>query len=290
MKVLIRKPSGGQIRRRIVEITLTDYEKLLTKNQPKKRSLKSRVRNVDYDEPVNWESASVKIIFKYWNKKGWPFVKHRSKNSKTVNRIIRLLKPYTKKYETRQITDAIDLGQEMFQNRGFRFYNLYRRRKVEFSTFLKYKTEVLESLNKGNRNKLPPSWMDVFLKGRDYVMKNYHILPKEKNPHITPILVEAWVQYKRGSVNVEDTTFRMKMIKFSNMMCNFAKMNDIEPRYLAGVIHKALNKWKTLKLKRINFVFGRGFWSEDLPEILLKRDYHGYRGKKWQTDWRELNK
>ena len=122
------------------------------------------------------------------------------------------------------------------------------------------------------------------------MVKNYSLVPKEKIPWVTKKLTAAWIDYKRGAVNQLSPEFQMKMVGFSNTLVNFCKINKIKPEYLADIVYNSLVKWRTIKIKRLSYVFSKYFWSETIPEELLRYDPVGFKGRVFNADWKELCK
>jgi len=275
------KPEG--ITRRVIKISELPKTNLKQRKTPVSKKYQKGSK-------IDWGTSNVKLMFNYWNSKGWPFVKHRYSNSKTVVRAIKQLTHFSKKYETRELTDAMDRGHQMFSLKTFMFYNVYRNKKISLSDFLKYEPELLEIQNKGRKNKLPQSWMEVFLKPKEYAIKHYRRTPKEHAPYLTKSLINIWVRYKQHNVNVDDFDFKTKIVRFSNLLFNFSKMNKLQDVWVVERIDEAMNKFRTIKLPRLSYALGRGFWSETLPEELLRYQYHQFKSHNFQTNWGELNK
>lgn len=292
------KPFGsGKITRRVeVDCHLLSGRK---KYKRSKKEYASSISNKSSSQLVSkklkFPNSSVERIFKYWNGMKYPFTRHRLTQSARVQRILTLLVAICKKYETRQIIDAINLAHSMFLNNQFVYFHIFKNR-IGFHKFLQYTKDDLKNLGSIRRVKqvrkqygieMPVSWFTECMKGREYIEKTYFFQNneiKDEYPHITQQAVKALQSHWQREVN---DLGREKMIKFSRMLVNFCKMQTPpikDPGWLMDRIEEWLTTSHWLKIQKAYYMTTQSFWFNDIPDCMRRYDSLRNSDRQWVFD------
>lgn len=243
--------------------------------------------------------TSIKIIFEFWNRQGYPFIFHKKQRSKVVSRIFSLLQPICKKYERREITNAIEVGYRLFNNKSFVFHFAYNKYKIAFPTFLRHSAEeqrsyesweTMKRVKKQNGIALPISWFQECLKGWDYLERNYLFKdtgPKDEHPELTEQAIRMMNHHRRREINDKG---KRDLVKFSRMLVNWGRINDIDPYWLIDHIETALNDYKTMKVDKTYYLTTEIFWTETLPDELVRYNKLHYEDRNFVYDKGEMLK
>jgi len=221
------------------------------------------------DKQSIFGSIKVKQAFNHWCTLKNPMVAHIIGPSKTFTRSVILLKEYLKKYELSEIIKAMDLGKETFNASWFIYKRYFQKRKIVLPAFIKYTKEHKELLP----FKIRPvdSWLEEFLKGREYIKANYSFILKDKYPHITERLTEAWKTYtKQDTLTTDESN---GLIQLAVQIVKFVKANDniISELDITDLIDQMLNKWDNrYKPKHPGWMLTPIFWENKLPKALVK--------------------
>lgn len=284
--------SGKITRRVVVEIHLLSIRKKRKKKRKNREYASTVFKNKSKNTQSVWAdfkfpNATTKLILQRWNRLRFPFTKHLLRKSKVISRVFSLLVPICKKYETKQIIDAIEVGHKLFNDRRFVYYWPYTKSlNMGLHTFLHLSSEQAKhyknhksflSINKKHGIELPSSWFDECLKGWGYLKKTYCLSQLEdKYPEITEQAIKA-LQAQWGR-ELNDTG-REKMIKFSRMLVNFCEMQEpkFDPYWLIDRIEDWLTTHHKLKVQKAYYMTTQNFWFVDIPECLRTFDPIGHR-------------
>jgi hypothetical protein len=291
------KFGSGKIHRRIY---LHGF--LLSRPNSHRSTREEKINLLDNPKhPINeskfvYPNQSVKIIYGYWNRVGFPFIKHRPIKSKTNSRIFSLLVPICKKYEQRKIVEAIDVGYKIFCNTNFAFHRYYNRNKIGLNDFLdqtmqEYKlidsTPAMKTIAKRHGILFPKSWFAECVHGFDYMTKKYIInYMIDDNPEITKKLIKIVQEHQNRRLNETGLSY---MIQFSKMFINFAELNKFDILWLIDRFNDALNKFHTVHISKTRYLISKSFFEEILPHELIRYDKMLSRHD-FITNWKELLK
>jgi hypothetical protein len=240
---------------------------------------------------LNFPSVAHKNIFQVWKSSGFPFQNHRLEQNKTTLKSIDSITKFLKKYEMREIIEAIEIGNRVFNSEWFKFHWKFKYRKVPLHTFFQYDPKDHEMQSKRNPD-LPLSWLGECIKGEKYMRNKYSLTPatdKDRLPESTKLLVKGFTEYHRGrQYNLDDIEFLNTMSKWCLYLFNFSRINNISFLFLRSFVIDAMIKYKTITIRKAFHLVSKSFYRETLVEALLKRDPNGYRDKKWNFDWDEI--
>ena len=292
------KPFGsGKITRRVeVDCHLLSGRK---KHKRAKKEYASSINTKSSSQLVSkklkFPNSSVERIFKYWNGMKYPFTRHRLTQSARVQRILTLLISTCKKYETRQIIDAINLAHSIFLNNQFVYFYVFKNR-IGLHQFLQYTKDDLKNLGSMKRVKhvrkqygieIPVSWFVECTKGRKYIEKTYFFQNneiKDEYPEITRQAIRALQSHWQRELN---DLGKEKMVKFSRMLVNFCGMHDPpikDPGWLMDRIEDWLTTSHKLKIQKAYYLTTQSFWFNDIPECMRNWDPITYRQRNWNFD------
>ena len=251
------------------------------------------------DQKVNFKHQGIRILFDFWNTLKHPFTQHQKKRSKTTTKIIALLTPITKKYEQRQIVDAIDVGHRLFSDKRFVYHFAYGAKKIEFHTFLRHSAKqqryfeswhAVKVARKQHGIALPTSWFNECLKGWQYVEKNYcrETGIEDKHPEVTKQAIKMMEIHRPGRP-INDKGIN-DIIKFVKMLFNYAELNKMDPYWLYDRIESALNSYHTISIEKTHYLTTEIFWSDTLPNELIRFDRRGFENRELICDRGKLVK
>jgi len=220
-------------------------------------------------EKISFFTAEVKLAFNFWNGLGFPFVRHRIEDSKTFNSAVIKLKKVLEKYDLDQLTEAITLAHETFNSGWFIYKRFFQSSKISLPSFIQYPSDYKKSLPSKMRS--IDSWMKEFLLGKEYIEANYSFILKDKYPHATKRLTEAWKTYtKQDTLTTDESN---GLIQLAVQIVKFVKVNDniISELDIADLIDQMLNKWDNrYKPKHPGWMLTPIFWENKLPKALVK--------------------
>ncbi len=206
-------------------------------------------------------SQQIKIIFNYWNGFGPPFTTHVARQSKVTSRGFSAIKVALKKYETRQITEAMDLLHVWFKADWFRYKRYYTNSRLSLPDFFKYELNTFKQTL--NSKGIPRSWFEEVLRGQKYFKRIYSYYAPDKNPEVTKILYKAWKDYshKRPSQNDKNV-----LVSCSKQLVEFCGDGELT----ASALARWLRRWlistdHSLRPNHINYFTSRKFFETDLP-------------------------
>lgn len=297
----IKHPSfgSGKIHRRVKAILVSKTFSKLSSGQNEKIEIgRERKKSKLSESKIIFPNPSIKIIFQFWNTQGFPFVKHQPRKSQTLTRIIHNLKSQCEKFEQRQIANAIENGYALFNHPGFYFKHMYSSRKIGLHHFLAFtKTEKsmfdewsnVKQVSKRFGVALPDSWFKECLKGWDYLKKNYCNQKeyKDEYPDITKQAISMMQMHLGRQINNQG---KEKLVLFSKMLVNFAKLNGLDHISLLERINDALNSFHTIKISKIYYLTTEVFWADTLPSELIRFNQNKYETMQFISDKESLTK
>lgn len=281
------------------EKTISLLKKKLSKSRRKNLELKRLLRRrkkleakLDFKQTkseeapfhTTFKTIENKTIFLAWNNLGKPFQKHNQKG-KIFYSCIKILGKEVKKRSSQNIIETFDLAAKFFRHPSFKFHKriVNSKRNISLVQFFGKDKEYQKWYG------LSESWFGLFSKGENYVKENFLFYQKEIDPRITALLRGAWIQYKNGDVDIDNSDFKQKIVRFSNLFCKFSQVNEIDPFYLVDIFKKGLNEWHSIKLNRLNFALSPSFYSETIPEELKRYSPLHFGNRRFRTDWKEIN-
>jgi hypothetical protein len=296
VRCVIKHPrvGSGKIKRR-VRISLEN--KFLNRGRVLRQP--NEKQDTIIDSKITFPNTSIKIIFEFWNRQGFPFIFHKKKKTKVTSRIFSLLKPICNKYEQREIINAIECGYRLFNNKSFVFHFAYNKYKIAFPTFLSHSSAEQGSYESWATMKwvkkklgvaLPNSWFKECLKGWEYLEKTYCVKDKaaeDKHPELTEQAIRMMNNHRCREINDKG---KQDLIKFSKMVINWGRLNKIDPYWLADHIETALNDYKTMRIDKAYYLTTEIFWTETLPNELVRYDRLNYEGRNFVYDKKEMLK
>ena len=230
-----------------------------------------RIRKLipEKDKQSMFGSIKIKQAFNHWCTLGKPMVSHIVGPSKTFTRSIILLKKSLEKYELPQIIEAMDLAKETFNASWFVHKIYFQKRKIILPAFIKYTKQHKEILP--IKMCAVDSWLEEFLKGREYIESNFSVVLKDKYPHITERLIEVWKMYtKQDALTTDESN---GLVKISVRIVKFVKVNKniIGEFDIVDLINQMLNVWDDrYKPKHPGWMLTPIFWENKLPKALVK--------------------
>lgn len=292
---------SGKIKRRVEISLLSKPRRKRPKQQGEERLNRpiagSKKSNIA-DNRLAFKSVAVKQIFQFWNRQGFPFTMHRPIRSKITERCISVLDTHINKYETRQLIDAIEVGYRVFSSNHFIFRFMYRTTKISLPAFFRFSLDEkkmfeswhgIKAVKKIHGIDLPDSWFKECLKGWSYVNKTYCIYNKVKddNPEATKQAIDMIEKHRQRPLNDKG---KRDIVKFVKMLFKFGEINSLDPWWLLEHIGTALNTFHTVKIDRTHYLTSDIFWSDTLPNELIRFDKRGFEGRKFISDKEQLLK
>ena len=285
----IKPPKNGKSksarRRRVAE----QQQLLLSQAQKRKEQPKG---------PFSFGNSQNKLILQRWNTFGHPFVKHLPKKSATTSRIKSLLSKITKKHETARIIGACEVGHKLFDSKNFVFGWFYDKSKIGLDAFLEIPTgkrgafvqlDAIKRVRKQFGIDIPKSWFNECLKGWQYVEKEYcrETGIKDEYPEMTAQAIEMMERHRLRPINDKG---KQDIVRFVRMMFNYCEVNKMDPLWLFDRINDALNSFHTMKIDKTHYLTTDIFWSDTLPNELIRFDKGGFQDRELISDREKLIK
>lgn len=239
-------------------------------NPPKERrdSLTGEVKIPKYG------TASVKMCFLHWNGLGHPMQKHQSnRESKIFRRSVLLLQKYHRKYSAHSIMNAMSLARDILTADWFCGHKYFRKNKLGLPKFIQ--------ADSTSRSYLPgkfakkKSILQEFMKGEEYIRKNYSLHLEDKYPHVTNAIANVWVSYTNEPATTANDI--NNFIRCAEKIVKFCKLNPdmVTELGIVEVIDQAMNYWESsnkFKPKHTGYLTNNIFWEQQLPKALTHWD------------------
>lgn len=250
----------------------------LYKQQTKSRTRKKNKTTLDFINPNN------KIIFQYWNQKGFPFTKHRNSESQTTNRAIRLIDKACKKYGKHEIIKAIDTCYNLFTAPWFK----YKHKRIgiqglTLGSFIKYSRQDLMNIKRNNKalyDEDVDSWLHECMIGMPNLQNRFSLILKDEHIETTRYLIDVWKKYNNDDIIT--TADKNNFIMLSSRLHRLAEVNQKNPdfnmtdsgsmvnSYVVAIDHW-LNVWNNKpNILHTGWFLNDIFMINTLPKILVK--------------------
>jgi hypothetical protein len=255
---------SGSISRRI--ILRTEYEKnkppipiRSRKNKLPKKIPKSR-------SGIKYPSPESRVVFGYWQRLGFPFIKHKEQQSQTVAQGLLLIEKAVRKYSKNQVVNSMSTAHVLFNAPWFKHRNYFAAKKISLPSFMRYSNSTYNSVS---RRKFPRSWFQQCRKPVEILQEKYGTVKKVEHPKVVKLLTDAWIRY---SGNRKISTSKANRLAFiSERLYKFCENNpQIDLYMVLEVIDKMLNEWKSYKPKNLGYLGYDSFLHERLPDELLR--------------------
>jgi len=220
-------------------------------------------------QPIKFPNEDVKIVFLYWQRMGYPFVKHKEIMSIVTARGIEKTRLAIKKHGKDEVMKAMQRTHDMFNAGWFKHRAYFNDTKLNLPQFFRYDNGSYERVRRKIKD-CPLSWFKEALKGQHYLESKYHMELRDRKPRITSRLMESWEKYNGNNGNGVSNGTKNQIIRSSRILSKFSTANDLDPITLTDIIDGALNKWHTIKPKHAGYLTNKIFWNEQLPDELVR--------------------
>jgi len=268
LNAIIKKPllGSGKINRRVF-ITTKKRKSLNLKNiaDIKKSKISAQIKNKQ--KPLFFKNVEVKIIFEFWNRQGFPFVKHHLMESKITLSAVKKINTALKKNNKNKIINAIENGSFLFSSKWFKYRYFYSKNKISLSDFFLYDIEK-HNLIIASIPEYPISWFNECLKSKKYLTKKYTLIKIDSHPEITSRLSSVYQSYSMKKILSPDA--KNNLIAAAEKLYSFAKNNNFDWKIIVDIINKMLNQFHTLKPKSEHYFVNDWFWEKTIPDELIR--------------------
>lgn len=216
-------------------------------------------------QAIKFTSQDAKIIFNYWQRLGYPFVKHAERQSKVTSKGVRLIEKHLKKYSKTRIINCIETCRALFNAPWFKYRQYYASRKLTLPSFFRYEQSEFSKIS---RKGIPRSWFIECKRPLSKLEVKYSVRRKSKHPKIMEVLKDIWTRYTRErsfSVNTENT-----LTIAGEELYNFAIGNNLDIFMILETIDKMINENKSYQPKHAGWLKTNHFIQDRLPQELLK--------------------
>lgn len=262
---------SGKISRRVILFKKSSKENIKFR---KSKKSKFPTSNVISKVGIKFTSPDARIIFYYWQRLGYPFVKHQEKQTKTTTKAIRLIEKNLKKYSKNQIINSMSTTQKLFNAKWFKFRILYGSKKISLPLFFEYDQNQFQKVfQKG----IPKSWFLECRKPLGVLEEKYGVKKKIKHKNITKNLIDSWLKYSQDEEITNNQ--QNQIISASDKIHMFCKNNNLDTLMIVEVIDQMLNNWNTWRPKSISWMNSDIFIQETLPKELVRANIISKREK-----------
>ncbi len=257
---------SGKISRRI-KLKLRKKRLTLKNIALKRKTFTSATNQKRTAKPIDFQNAFIKIIFEYWNRKGFPFVSHKLIENKTSVSAINKINSALKQTSKNEILKSIDVCFFLFSSNWFKYKQYYFKNKLTLPQFFSYDQKRYKIIASSIPD-YPKSWFKECLKGEKHIQKTYSTLKKDNFPYITKKLIKTWEQASKQDCS--SPVIKNTLIDSSIKLDNFCKNNNYDWSVICDIIDKMLNKWNSISLKYVNYLVGDKFWEQTIPQELIR--------------------